>query len=243
MTKFFTNFGKELDDNAAICLNCGVVVGNTTQNNTSNNSVNNEKKKGMPTWAIVLIIVGCVILIPVILLIVLAVFAYNVVSDTTIDSELDFNFDDYVDENVLQKGTIGDTLMTSNFKITLNDALIYSSIGDDSYYVDTPKEGKEYLVFFIDVENISGESQYISDFDFDGYVDGYTVSVSSIYNDIDGVEEIGTTLSAGKKTRGFVAFEVDTDWKEFELHYSDFLEDEELVFTVVNEEDSSTDGV
>ena len=237
MAKFCANFGKELDENAAICLNCGVVVGNTTQNNT-NNSVNKEKKKGLPTWAIVLIVVGVIVLIPIILFIVFAVFVYNVVSD----SDVELDYEDYIQDTVIQKGTIGDTLEVGNFKITLNEALIYSSVGE-GYYVETPAEGKEYLVFFLEAQNISDESDYISSYYFDGYVDGYTVSVASLLNDIDDVEEIGSTLPAGKKTKGFVAFEVDTDWEEFELHYSDFLGDEEIVFTVVNEDSSNTEGV
>lgn len=234
MAKFCTNCGKELDENTAMCLNCGVLVGSTTTNNNNNNK--KEKKKGLPTWAIVLIIVGCFVLIPLILVIVVGITIYNVAENSDID------FEEYIEQAITQKGTIGDTLKTDDFKITLTNALLYSSIGDNNYYQETPSAGKEYLVFFLDVENISDESQYISNYNFSGYADGYTVSVKYLLNDIDNIEALSANLAPGKKTKGFIAFEVDTTWEEFELHFSNLLEDEALVFTVVNEESSDVAG-
>lgn len=235
MAKFCSNCGKQLDENAAMCLNCGVLVGNTTSNNLSNpNSTKKAKKKGFPTWVIVLIVVGCFILIPLILVTIIAVTAFNVVGDVGIDNLV---------ENIVQKGTIGDTLKTDEFRIILTDALIYSSIGEEENYKEIPAEGKEYLVFFFNVENISDESEYISSYNFSGYADGYTVSVEYLFNDIDGVEKLGADLSPGMKTKGYVAFEVDTSWQKFELHFNDFSNsEEELVFTVVNEDNSNVEG-
>ena len=89
---------------------------------------------------------------------------------------------------------------------------------------------------------MSDESEYISSYDFSGYVDGYTNSVKYMFNDIDGVEELGTDLAPGMKTNGYVAFEVDQNWQEFEIHFDDWFEDEELVFAVVNETNSNVSG-
>lgn len=231
MAKFCTNCGKELDENAALCLNCGVLVDNNIKS-----TQNKEKKKGMPTWAIVLIIVGSILLLPLIALILIGVFAYNVVNNT-VD-----NLDDYVEETVIQNGRVGDTLTTDEFKITLNEALMYNQIGTDEYNMDIPAEGKEYLVFFFDVENISDDNEYISDYDFTGYSDGYEVELAYLYNDIDGISELDANLPPNKKTKGFVAFEVDTTWQEFEIHFEDWFETNELVFTVVNEDTSNITG-
>ena len=138
MAKFCTNCGKELVENAAMCLNCGKLV---NENNTNNNGNGKKKKKGLPTWAIVLIVVGCVILIPIIIIIVLGIIGYNVIKDSGV------NIDDYLNESLTQRGTIGDTLKTDNLRIILTDALMYSSI-EGEYFTDTPAEGKEFLVFF-----------------------------------------------------------------------------------------------
>lgn len=234
MAKFCTNCGKELDDNAAMCLNCGVIVDNKPSNNTI--STKKEKKKGLPTWAIVLIVIGCVFVIPIIIFIAIGVFAYNIISDS------DINFDDYFEETITQKGTIGDTLKSDTFRIVLTDALIYDSVGSEEEYIETPAEGKEYLVFFFSIENISEESKYISDYSFSGYVDGYTISNKYLFNEINGIKKLGADLSPNMKTIGYVAFEVDKNWKEFELHYSDWLDDEELIFTVVNEDSNAVEG-
>lgn len=236
MAKFCTNCGKELDDNAAMCLNCGVIVDNKSSNTT--NSSKPEKKKGLPTWAIILIVVGCLVLIPIIIFIVIGIVAYNFISD----SDINFDADDYFEETVTQRGTIGDTLKTDAFRIVLTDALIYDYVGSEDGYMEVPAEGKEYLVFFFNVENISGESEYISDYDFDGYVDGYTVSTKYLFSEINGTKRLGTDLFPNMKTIGYVAFEVDKTWQEFELHYSDWLDNEELVFTVVNEDNDAVTG-
>jgi len=231
MAKFCAHCGKELDANAAMCLNCGVLV-----ENTNVTTAKNEKKKGLPTWAIVLIVVGCFTLLPLILIVLIAVMAFIVIDDNDIN-----NIEDYLEESIVQKGTISDTLRTDDYKITLVDALMYDQIGSNEY-IEVPKEGKEYLVFFFNVENISGESQYISSYDFSGYVDGYTISSEFLYNDIDGVGELGADLAIGMKTKGYIAYEVDTTWQKFEIHFSDWFDDEELVFTVVNEPTNNTQG-
>ncbi|MGM9882185.1 MAG: DUF4352 domain-containing protein [Bacilli bacterium] len=248
MAKFCTNCGKELDENSSVCLNCGKVLGgnsNTNNVNNINNNLNNggvQKKKGLPTWAIVLIVVGCVILIPLIIVVILGVVGYNFLKDNDID------IDDYIEDNFNIEtkelvGTTGDTLKGDDLNITLNKALMYSSISD-GYLADTPSEGKEFLVFFLDIENTSSDTVYLSSSDFDGYVDGYAVSSCYILNDIDGVEELSVNLASGKKASGFVAFEVDETWKNFELHFDEYDfdyddQDNTFIFKVVNEDISN----
>lgn len=237
MAKFCTNCGNELADNAAMCVNCGKMVEGGNNINSSNNG--GKKKKGLPTWAIVLIVVGCVILIPLIIIVILGVIGYNAVKDSDVD------IDDYINESKTDTivGTIGDTLTCDDFKLTLTDALMYSSI-EGEYFTDTPAEGKEFLVFFFDVENIDDENEYISSYDFSGYVDDYSVNNKYLFNSINGVEDLSMDLASGMKVKGYVAFEVDTTWKNFEVHFDsyNFDDDKKLVFKVVNEDDSNNKG-
>lgn len=238
MAKFCTNCGKELEENAALCLNCGVLVENNSNNTTVNNETN-KKKKGLPTWAIVLIIVGSVLLVPVIVIIAIGLLAYNTINNVIDNAQGEY--DDYYEEIITDSGTIGDTLNTDKFKITLKEALMYSSIGED-YYVQTPEEGKEYLIFFFDIENISEENEFISNYNFSGYVDGYTVSVEHLYDEVNESEELSKDLAPNMKTKGYVAFEVNESWQEFEIHYSElFGYEDEIKFTVVNP-DNNTSG-
>lgn len=237
MAKFCTNCGNELVDNAAMCVKCGKMVDGG--NSASNNNGDNKKKKGLPTWAIVLIVIGCVILVPIIIVIILGVIGYNYIKDSDIDIE------DYINESMTDTivGTIGDTLSDGDIKLTLTDALMYNSI-DGEFFTDTPEEGKEFLVFFFEVENISDENEYISSLGFPGYVDGYSVSAESLFNPINGNEMLSVNLASGMKTKGYVAYEIDTTWKNFEVHFDgyDFDSDKKLVFKVINEDSSNNKG-
>ena len=64
MAKFCTNCGNELPENAAMCVKCGKMVNENISTNKNTSNGNDKKKKGLPTWAIVLIVIGCVIIIP-----------------------------------------------------------------------------------------------------------------------------------------------------------------------------------
>ncbi len=241
MAKFCTNCGKELDDNAALCLNCGKLVENNAPKSGPNQ---NNKKKGFPTWAIVLIIVGCVIIIPFIIFLVAGITAYNIIKDNGVD------INDWYTNT--RSGTIGDTLEIEDIRLTLNDALRYDYIEGPSF-TDTPAENKEYLVFFLTAQNISDDTLYIYDGNFSGYADDRYVPIATIRNNIDGNSTISERIFPHQKSTGYVAFEVDTDWQEFSLYYREDFDDlDEIVFTVVkgddedntnNDSNSSTNGI
>lgn len=239
MAKFCSNCGNEMLDEAVMCVKCGTMVGNVkkenTTSNTNTNTNNGGKKKGLPTWAIVLIVLGCVFLVP---LIILAVGYIGYKSFENVDKdEIKDDFNDYIEENTggySSSGTIGDTLTGEDIRITLTGAYMYDSIGD-GYLIDTPDEGKEYLLFFFDVENISDDNRYISYYDFNGYADDVETSITIIFNDVDGIKNLSSNLAPGKRAKGFVAFEVDKLWKEFEIHYKENLwEENTLIFKVNN---------
>ena len=220
MAKFCINCGNELPENAAMCVKCGTMV-----NGSGNNKGN--KKKGLPTWAIVLIVVSCVIILPILVLVVIGIIGINYAEKNDVDIK------DYVDNLVTARGTIGDTLTDESLSLTLTEAYKYDSIGE-GYFVNTPAEGKEYLVLFFDIENISTESEYVSYYDFEGYVDDVACDITGILGDIEGISDLATDLAPSKKAQGFVAFEVNKNWENFEIHYKEFLGDKTLVFKVSN---------
>ena len=225
MAKFCTNCGDKLEDNA-VCPKCNSVKKEKTVKDTKSD-IKKEKKK-MPIWLIILIIVILVVVIPITFLTVLFFNVFDYIDDNDIDIK------DYV-EKYLEKGTIGDTLRTDNFRIILTDTLMYSSIEAEEY-TDMPSDGKEYLVFYFNIENISDDKEYISIHNFNGVVDGKSINPLKLVNSIDGVTNLDKDLYSGEKVRGFVAFEVDTNWKNFEIHFNENSWDEDdIVFEVVNE--------
>ena len=239
MAKFCSNCGKELNDNADICLNCGVLINKEESKINSNKNNNNSKKKGLPTWAIVLIVLGCVILIPLIIIILVGIFVVNVVKDEGgkyLDDVKDY-YNDYVENyEVIDEGTIGDTLEIDGVRFTLSEALKYDSIGDN-----TPVEGKEYLVFFFDVENTSSEEKLVTYLNFSGLVDDERIMTTFIFGDIDGITNLNKNLQVGEITKGYVAFEVDKNWENFDLSYRKLLSDKGITFYVVNEKNEKTE--
>ena len=87
MAKFCTNCGNELEENATMCVKCGKMVNENINRNTSNG---NTKKRGLPAWAIVLIVVGCVILVPIIICVVLAIVGINYIKDNDINEYIGY---------------------------------------------------------------------------------------------------------------------------------------------------------
>lgn len=225
MAKFCTNCGKELPENAAICVNCGNMIGNNDNNKK-------EKKKGLPTWAIVLIVIGCVVLIPIIIFAIFAAVGYKYIKDN------DINIKDYIEKSMISYGTIGDTLTDYDTRITLTNALIYSNIGGVNADIE-----KEYLVFFFEVENVSDDSLYISNHNFNGFFDQKEVAsiISSV--EIDGYKPLGEVLSEGNITKGYVAYEIDSDWNNFSIHFRrNSFDYDSIIFDVYNESDINSNN-
>lgn len=225
MAKFCTNCGKELPENAAICVNCGNMIGNNDNNKK-------EKKKGLPTWAIVLIVIGCVVLIPIIIFAIFAAVGYKYIKDN------DINIKDYIEKSMISYGTIGDTLTDYDTRITLTNALIYSNIGGVNADIE-----KEYLVFFFEVENVSDDSLYISNHNFNGFFDQKEAAsiISSV--EIEGYKPLGEVLSEGDITKGYVAYEIDSDWNNFSIHFRrNSFDYDSIIFDVYNEGDINSNN-
>ena len=88
MAKFCTNCGNELPENAAMCVKCGKMVNENISTNKNTSNGNDKKKKGLPTWAIVLIVISCVIIIPIIIVAVLTIVTFKYVKDNVQKDDL-----------------------------------------------------------------------------------------------------------------------------------------------------------
>ena len=142
----------------------------------------------------------------------------------------------YSNGEVIDEGTIGDTLEIDGVRFTLSEALKYDSIGDNS-----PVDGKEYLVLFFDVENISNEDKLVTYLNFSGLVDDERIMTTFIFGDIDGITNLNKNLEVGEITKGYVAFEVDKNWEDFDLSYRKLLDDKVITFYVTNEKNNNAE--
>lgn len=239
MAKFCSNCGKKLNENADICLKCGVFI----KENEENKKVDNKKKNGLPAWAVVLIILGCLVIFPIIILIVLFSIFVSI-TDSKVPSEFK-EFENYMedferveddikkytekyDSNITEEGELSDTLEVDGIKFTLNKFDNYSYTDNES------GEEKNYLVFFLDVENTSDEDRLISSFNFKGALDGEEIVPKFLFEKFDDISLLNANVKSGEKVSGYVAFEVEDDWESFELRYKRIITNNSIVFRVYN---------
>lgn len=113
------------------------------------------------------------------------------------------------EEKVNEPFKVGDTVETEDLRITFLKAEAYT----EEY--DEPAKGHEFYKFEFEFVNISDSDQYVSSLDFNCYADGY--DMESAYSSKD--KDLDATLSAGKKTKGVVCFEIPKDAKDISLEY------------------------
>lgn len=115
---------------------------------------------------------------------------------------------------------VGETVEGSKWKISLTSAKTYEKI-EGAFRTEEPAEGKIYLVCFFDVENVSDEDDYFNHLNFESYVDGYNQSKEVLMADIGDMSTLTGDVAAGKKLKGYLAWEVSPDWEELEVSYKD----------------------
>ena len=136
---------------------------------------------------------------------------------------------------------IGEFVQGENFKITLTDAKLYDEIKspDSEYLNEKPDDGNQYLVLFLEVENITAESQNINMFYYDSYLDDSNIDTELLLVNPDGFSMFSDDVAAGKRLKGYVAYQVPSnDWSKLEFTYKDGLaSDSEEYNFVVNSDD------
>lgn len=117
---------------------------------------------------------------------------------------------------------VGQSVEGPDWKISLTSAKTFESFGDE-YFTEKPEDGKVYLTCFFEVENVSDEDNYFNYFYIESYVDGYNQQFATTMSDVDGMKLLTGDVAAGKKLKGYLAWEVPSDWKELEISYKDDL--------------------
>lgn len=122
---------------------------------------------------------------------------------------------------------VGDVVESSRLKITYLSCEEYTS--DNMFIV--PAEGYHFITCEFEFENVGTSDEYISSFSFDCYADG--ISCKGVYIRDD---DLSATLSAGRKTKGTVTFEVPIDAEVIEVEYlSNYWTSNRVVFTAEQE--------
>lgn len=154
-------------------------------------------------------------------------YEYNMFSDKKVkfiyegnkDSGLVFEKNTSASENAFH---VGDIIETKKLKITYLKAAEYKS---DNMFIK-PAEGKKYAFIELEVENLSDSDQLISYFSFDCYADG--TACDGFYGMDDA---LSATISAGRKAKGTIAYEVPVDASVIEFEFEDNIwTDNKIIF-------------
>ena len=78
---------------------------------------------------------------------------------------------------------------------------------------------------------------------FNGLIDDVKCLPKYFFNEIDGVSNLNKSLKSGETTNGYVAFEVQKNWENFDLSYRKLLDDKGITFYVTNEKDKDNSEI
>ena len=119
---------------------------------------------------------------------------------------------------------VGDVVESSRLNITYLSCEEY--VSDNMFVV--PAEGYRFVTCEFEFENVGTSDEFVSSFEFDCYADGMNCKGVYIRDD-----ELSATLSAGRKTKGTVTFEVPIDAEVIEVEFlSNYWTSNRMVFTV-----------
>lgn len=119
--------------------------------------------------------------------------------------------------------SVGDLVESNRLNITYLSCEEYIS---DNMFV-LPKDGYHFISCEFEFENVGDSDEFVSSFDFDCYADGINCPASYIRED-----DLSATLSAGRKTKGTVTFEVPIDAEVVEVEYlSNYWTSNRVVFS------------
>lgn len=104
---------------------------------------------------------------------------------------------------------VGDVVESDKMRITYLSCSEYAS---DNMFIQ-PKEGYHFITCEFEFENLGTSDETVSSFEFDCYADG--AAMERTYTESD----ISATISAGRKAKGTVTFEVPLDASVVEVEY------------------------
>ena len=122
---------------------------------------------------------------------------------------------------------------TAENTVQINDKWKMSLLGCKSYkeisQFTKAEEGKEIVVATFELENITTEKQSFSFLFLSTYFDDYKTPITILGEQIDGATQLAAAdIEAGKKIKGYLAYQVEPGWNKIDIIYNDelFAEDD-----------------
>lgn len=239
---FCQKCGQELPDNVKFCTKCGAptIKAESPQQNTSQaQPVMNQPyqipvqpKNKFPAWAIVLIVVGSVL----VLLLIVGIFGSIVDDDSdamtsqsaTVVSNEDVTSKEHNSSKITgsKKDTYGINEAGTYKKTTITVTKVEKSSGSA---FDTPKDGMEYVIVHVKIQNNGKEKISYNPFDYKMLNSkGQIVDHGFITVDSDTALDSGE-LAPGGEVEGTISFEQPKDDAGLVLEYYETIFDDNAV--------------
>ena len=127
---------------------------------------------------------------------------------------------------------LGDVVEIDDIIVSFVD--VTESTGSD---FNKPADGNVFVLCEFEITNNSSEEISVSSMlSFEAYCDDYSCDYSfSALLEKGNKDQLDGTIAAGKKMKGVVGYELPSNWKELEIHYTlSILESDEIVFVATN---------
>lgn len=133
--------------------------------------------------------------------------------------------------------------MSGKFKVgeivKLNDVyvtLVGVEISKGANFL-TPSSGNVFAICEFEIDNQSSKELAISSLlCFEAYADDYAVNLSVSAMGATDKTQLDGKIAAGKKMNGVVGYEIPSDWKDLELHFTpDFWSGGDIIFVATND--------
>lgn len=177
-------------------------------------------------------LLGVKVLIVIIIIFFCLVCCVNGCSNAVSDA-VDETKNSYNDINGKTSFKLNETFENKYEKITMTE--VNTNFTSYNQYLQ-PATGNKYIMAKFEVENINSENDelYVSSYSFNASADG--VVAKSAYLLDDNYQDFSATVGYGKKTSGYVFYEVPITAQKIEIEYNaDFWTDGNAIKFIVQE--------
>ena len=165
-------------------------------------------KFGLPNWVKAIIIIGVILGCIVGCVYGCSNSVNNAVEDTK---------NSYKDINGKTSFNINEVFQNKYEKITMTE--VNTNFTDYNEYLK-PADGNKVIMLKFEVENVNNQNDelYVSSLDFNAYAD--SIAVKAFYGGNDKYNDLSATVGQGKKTVGYLLYEVPKDAKKITVEYN-----------------------